>query len=415
MAQSVEKQITLKPDQVKEKIVQFVDNNCILESKGLLKNSINFVGEPGVAKTSSIIQACIENNIGYEKINLANIDDLGDICGFPCVESEMTFKEKDGNIIHDWVNNKAYDFKLNQDWHPTGRTRTAYSEPKWVSNLRNHEKSVLILDDSLRAQQRFINATMDLIDRGEYMGWKTPKGCTIVMTNNPSDGDFQVSQVDAAQSSRYFTFNVEYCQKSWAKQAEKEGIHGACINFILKEHSSLFMKDKQGTMKSMPRQWSKLFNSIMFLPNLSSKESLMMINENGKGILPEALVQIFVDFLHKKDWDIPEPEFVFTAKTDAELIKKMKEVVGDIMKPETFRNDIASIFTLRLINYIANMLSKENLETLHVERLKCIMENKILGSDLDFKLLRDVYHANPQKAAKLILHPFFQKGLFGGK
>jgi hypothetical protein len=48
MAQSVEKQITLKPDQVKEKIVQFVDNNCILESKGLLKNSINFVGEPGV-------------------------------------------------------------------------------------------------------------------------------------------------------------------------------------------------------------------------------------------------------------------------------------------------------------------------------------------------------------------------------
>ena len=61
-----------------------------------------------------------------------------------------------------------------------------------------------------------------------------------------------------------------------------------------------------------------------------------MINENGKGILPEALVQIFVDFLHKKDWDIPEPEFIFEAKTEADLIKKMKDVVGDIMKPETY-------------------------------------------------------------------------------
>lgn len=327
----------------------------------------------------------------------------------------MTYTEKDGTVVYSWVNNKEYDYKLNLNWHPTGKSRTAYSEPKWVSNLRNHERSVLILDDSLRAQQRFINAIMDLLDRGEYMGWKTPKGCTIVMTNNPSDGEYQVSQTDGAQNSRFFTFNVDYCQKSWARQAAIEGVHGACINFILKEHSSLFKKDKQGKMLSMPRQWSKLFNSIMFLPNLSSKESLMTINENGKGILPEALVQIFVDFLHKKDWDIPEPEFIFEAKTEADLIKKMKDVVGDIMKPETYRNDIASIFTLRLINYIANMLNKENLESIHVDRLKCIMENKILGSDLDFKLIRDIYHANPTKASKLILNPFFQKNLFGGK
>ena len=75
---AIDKQITLKPDQVKEKILQFVENNIVLESKGLLKNSMNLVGEPGVAKTSSIIQVCIENNIGYEKVNLANIDDLGD-------------------------------------------------------------------------------------------------------------------------------------------------------------------------------------------------------------------------------------------------------------------------------------------------------------------------------------------------
>lgn len=74
----------------------------------------------------------------------------------------MTFTEKDGNVIHEWVNNKAYDYKLNQGWSPTGKSRTAYSEPKWVSNLRGHERSVLILDDSLRAQQRFINAIMDL-------------------------------------------------------------------------------------------------------------------------------------------------------------------------------------------------------------------------------------------------------------
>ena len=45
---AIDKQRTLKPDQVKEKILQFVENNIVLESKGLLKNTINFVGEPGV-------------------------------------------------------------------------------------------------------------------------------------------------------------------------------------------------------------------------------------------------------------------------------------------------------------------------------------------------------------------------------
>lgn len=45
---AIDKQITLKPDQVKAKILQFVENNIVLESKGLLKNTINFVGEPGV-------------------------------------------------------------------------------------------------------------------------------------------------------------------------------------------------------------------------------------------------------------------------------------------------------------------------------------------------------------------------------
>lgn len=46
-----------------------------------------------------------------------------------------------------------------------------------------------------------MNALMELINRGEYYGWKLPPGCNIVMTNNPEGDDFQVLTRDSAQSS----------------------------------------------------------------------------------------------------------------------------------------------------------------------------------------------------------------------
>lgn len=76
--------------------------------------------------------------------------------------------------------------------------------------------------------QRYLQATMELIDRGEYISWKLPKNWHIILTNNPDDGEYTVNSVDAAQKTRYINVNMTFDVKEWAKWAEGEGIDGRC-------------------------------------------------------------------------------------------------------------------------------------------------------------------------------------------
>ena len=54
---------------------------------------------------------------------------------------------------------------------------------------------------------RFIQATMELIDRGEYISWSLPPNCTIILTSNPDNGDYNVNSMDNAQKTRYIVSN----------------------------------------------------------------------------------------------------------------------------------------------------------------------------------------------------------------
>lgn len=137
--------VYVTPSGLKEKLRQFIESNKILEKKGLLKNAINFQGLPGIAKTSSVIQFCNDNNIGFEKVNMGTIDDLGEITGFPMKEFQLS---KEGDVV--WVNDKSFDIYVGLGYKPTGETRTGYAEPKWVSNLKKYETGILLLDDSFR-------------------------------------------------------------------------------------------------------------------------------------------------------------------------------------------------------------------------------------------------------------------------
>lgn len=404
----LQKEVYLTPSEVKSKIREFIASNAILETQGKLKNAINLIGQPGIAKTSSVLQVCAEDGIGVEKVNMANIDDLGEITGFPLKEYEL-----DNGKEKVWVNEKSFDIHVSSGYTPTGSTRTGYAEPKWVSRLKDYKTSVLLLDDSLRSHQRFVNALMELICRGEYYGWKLPSGCNIVMTNNPSDGEYQVAQVDSAQSSRYFNFWVKYDKKDWAEQAEKEQVPGPFINFILKESDQIFdyidHSDRLKGMRSMPRQWSMLFNSLMNLSgNFTNPKALLQIQQNGKAMLPEELVNSFVTFLQTKDWDMIEPETIFNSKDEKELLEKLKHCVGDYINT-SFKSPQAAILSLRVINYLSAITIDKPFTTEMCKRLQFLMENKIFGKDLNFKVIRDLGGKDPKKFVKLFENPFFQK------
>jgi hypothetical protein len=45
----------------------------------------------------------------------------------------------------------------------------SYAPPEWLPKEDNPNGTILLLDDYSRATQYFIQATMELIDKGEYI------------------------------------------------------------------------------------------------------------------------------------------------------------------------------------------------------------------------------------------------------
>lgn len=232
------------------------------------------------------------------------------------------------------------------------------------------------------------------------------------MTNNPADGEFQVVSLDAAQLSRFFTFHVKYNSRDWAEQAEKERIPGPFINFILKESDQLFTyvdeRDKTKGMVTSPRQWSMLFNSLLNLRgDFTSTTAKFQIQQNGKAILPEEFVSLFTTFLTTKDWEMVEPEEIFSAKNEKDLLEKLRACVGVLGKD--FKHAQASILSIRVINYLASLTDDRPFTQENAKRLQFIMENKIIGDDLSFKVLRDLCQKNRKKFSKLFEIDYFRQ------
>ena len=82
----------------------------------------------------------------------------------------------------------------------------------------------LLLDDWNRADVRFIQACMELVDRQTYISWTLPEDWHIILTANPDNGDYMVNSIDAAQKTRYITANLKFDINVWAKWAEESGI-----------------------------------------------------------------------------------------------------------------------------------------------------------------------------------------------
>ena len=84
----------------------------------------------------------------------------------------------------------------------------SYSPPEWISG--KEDGGILLLDDWNRADIRFIQAVMELVDRQEYISWKLPKNWHIILTANPDNGDYLVSSIDNAQKTRFISTILQF-------------------------------------------------------------------------------------------------------------------------------------------------------------------------------------------------------------
>ena len=86
-------QVNLNVTELKGFVNHIITNNRYLQEAGKNSVSVEVVGESGIGKTSTIVELAQDNNLKFVKLNLAQIEELGDLVGFPVRQFQM-YKEK---------------------------------------------------------------------------------------------------------------------------------------------------------------------------------------------------------------------------------------------------------------------------------------------------------------------------------
>ena len=412
-------QVNLNVTELKGFINHIITNNRFLQEGGKSPVSVEVVGESGIGKTSTIVEIAQDNNLKFVKLNLAQIEELGDLVGFPVRQFQM-YKEKvipakklddisytaaqrvaaSADLakmspvtkkVGQWVDELAVQEYLKQGFKMTGKNRMSYCAPEWIADAK--AGGILLLDDWNRADTRFIQAVMELIDRQTYISWTLPKDWHIILTANPDNGDYMVNSVDSAQKTRYVTANLKFDVNVWAQWAEGAGIDTRCINFLLL-HPELV------TQETNARSITTFFNSISSFEKFEDNLSLSQMI--GEGSVGDEFASMFTTFINNKLDKLVTPKDLLTHDNEAYILGELRGCVG---KDDTYRADIASTLATRLGNYSVVYSNENTVSQKVTDRLKALCTQDYFTNDLKYLIVRTIFNGNKKKFNKLMMIP----------
>jgi len=381
-------QISLNAEELKNFMHHIIANNKTIQEKGVTPVCVNVEGPAGIGKTSSIVQLAQELNMDIVRLNLAELEDLSDLVGFPLKEYEIVNEDK----VSKWVPETLLPQYIASKYKPTGNKRMSYAAPEWINNKK--EGGILILDDYTRADARFMQATMTLIETQTYYSWCLPKNWHIILTTNPDDGNYNVTSLDSAQKTRFITVNFKFDVDVWARWAEKQDIDTRCINFLLL-HPELVKDDTN------PRSIMTFFNSISSIPEF--KDQLPLIQMIGEGSVGVEFSTMFTTFINNRLDKLVTPKDVLLHENEAYIIGELRNCIG---RDDNYRADIASILTTRIINYTINYSETNSITKKIIDRLiKLSTDEDTLTNDLKYIIVKKILNANKQKFQGMMLNP----------
>lgn len=386
--------IELNPKEMKGFLKRAYERNLKLQENGKKVVAYGIESIAGLGKTSICMQVAEELGIHGVKLNLAQIEEIGDLVGFPITEYEVCPVNNEGDCR--WVDQIAYKSLIQNGYKGTGNTRMGYAPPEWISGLG--EGGILILDDWTRADMRFIQACMELIDRQTYISWTLPKGWTIILTSNPADNeDYIVTSIDKAQKTRYQQMYLKFDRKAWAEWAEGK-IDGRCINFVLM-HPEIIERGVN------PRTLEMFFNQISDYTDFNDSQVLADIQLIGEGSIGQDAATMFVQFIHNKLDKLVDAEELFTSHKNI-LADRLKSVVGE---GNDFRADIASVMGIRFGNYAASYSDSNPIQQRHLDAIEALVTSSILGEDNNYNIVKTIMDHNGSKFAALTARTMLMK------
>ena len=375
--------VQLNAEELKGFISHMVKNNQHIQAQGKVPVAVNIEGDAGLGKTSSILQLGKELGMDVVKLNLSQIEELGDLVGFPVKE----FLVRNAEGKQRWITEAQVNAALQAKFTVVDK-RMSHAAPEWIQG--KGEGGFLILDDYTRADHRFMQATMEILDRQEYVSWKLPKNWHVILTSNPDNGDYNVTSLDVAQKTRFISVEMKYDANVWAKWAETAGVDGRCINFML-------MHPELVTQRVNPRAITTFFNAISSIPKF--EEQLPLIQMIGEGSVGADFSSMFTMFINNKLDKIISPEDILTK--DEAYVKGA--IVSSVGQGDDFRADLSSVIATRVINYALTVADKGGVPQAMIDRLaKLTTEFDGFTNDLRYYMVKEIVNGNKVKFAKLM-------------
>ena len=416
-------EVKLDSGEMKNFLKHIIENNRHIQAQGKKPVASEVIGPSGLGKTSVAIQMAEEYDLDLVKLNLAQIEELGDLVGFPVrqfqmckegaakeVEPQYTVVEEEktlpnGQVIKVkkkvpikgdsagtdciWVDENAIDQYAKQGYEFTGSKRMSYCPPEWIADKK--KGGILMLDDWNRADMRFIQAVMELVDRQEYISWKLPKDWHILLTANPDDGEYLVNSIDVAQRTRFVSVFMKWNHERWAEWAEENAIDGRCINFVL-------MHPEIISDRVNPRSITTFFNCISSYKVF--EEHLPMIQMVGEGSVGGEVATMFTSFINNRLDKLVTPKEILLDIDSALLKTKMMDAINE---NGDYRADIASILTTRFINYTLNYASNNKITDAILARMKFLVNDPdIFTNDLKYHFVKKIINGNKAKFSKML-------------
>lgn len=373
--------VQLSADEIKEHLRHLIMNNRFIQKQGKIPIGLNIEGEAGLGKTSVVLQFAEEMGMWCVKRNLAEIEELGDLVGFPVRQFQLCKGEGEKRECL-WVDEQAVIQYTKQGYDFTGQKRMSYCPPDWIAD--RGPGGILFLDDFSRADNRIIQAAMEIINRQEYISWKLPTDCHVIMSSNPDNGHYMVNSQDVAHQTRYSTIVMKFDVECWARQAEKDQIDGRCINFLLK-HPEI-MKEENLREGINPRSLTNFFNSIASISDF--EKELPKIQQIGESSVGTEVTTLFTTFINQRLDKLISPKDIL----EKEWKKVKEELIDTCGKGANYRPDISSIMALRIINYSLYYAEKNPVDQKMIDRIVAVTtdEECPIAMDLKYMIIKEL-------------------------
>lgn len=373
-------------DELKDLVGYLITNNRYIQSQGKVPAALAVEGGSGIGKTSTALQLGKELGLDVVKLNLAQIEELGDLVGFPIRQFQVC-KVVDGLTDEEtdcqWIDEHAVDSYTHMGYTFTGQNRMSYCPPEWIADKRRG--GILILDDFNRADPRFMQATMELIDRQQYISWSLPEDWHIILTNNPDNGDYNVTSIDNAQKTRFISTNLRFDLDCWARWAEQNGVDSRCINFLL-------LNPEVITNEINARSITTFFNAISSIKDFNAK--LPLIQMIGEGSVGQEVSTLFTLFINNALDKLMSPKDILFDKSIEHVTTVLK---GSIKSGKDYRADIASTISTRIVNYCELYAKDNSVDKDLIERIQKIITSDVFANDLKYNIVKGIYNCNKVK------------------